>query len=159
MNIPTLLIDSRKSFSFWANTTGKMVDVRELRVPLTWNTNTISDLTAVLAILLLDRMVYPIFIHKLNFRRRITIGVVFGFLACLAAVTTEAMRTVSLKSLESDNTTTTVINMIPSVSLSASVLFESAQISMYWVVPQYLLYGVMVAFVMPGGMWYSKIHA
>ena len=126
--------------------------MNELSLPLTWTTNTISDLTAVLTILILDRLVYPIFIHKLKFRRRITIGVVFGFLACLAAVSTEATRDLNLKSLESNNTTATVLNKIPSVFLSASILFESAQVSMYWVVPQYLLYGVMVAFVMPGGM-------
>ena len=151
MDIPGVLIDSNKSYSFWANESGSMVDIREVSVPLTWNTNTISDLTAVLTILILDRMVYPIFIHRLNFRRRITIGVVFGFLACLAAVITEAMRTVSLKSLENSNTNTTIINKFSSVSVSASILFESAQVSVYWVVPQFLLYGVMVAFVMPGG--------
>ena len=151
MDIPGVLIDSNKSYSFWANESGSMVDIREVSVPLTWNTNTISDLTAVLTILILDRMVYPIFIHRLNIRRRITIGVVFGFLACLAAVITEAMRTVSLKSLENSNTNTTIINKFSSVSVSASILFESAQVSVYWVVPQFLLYGVMVAFVMPGG--------
>lgn len=150
MAIPGVLIDSDKSYSFWANESGTMVDIREVSVPLTWNTNIISDLTAVLAIIILDRMVYPIFIEKLNFRRRITIGVVFGFLACLAAVVTEAMRTVSLKSLESGNTNATIINQFPSVYVSTSILFESAQVSVYWVVPQYLLYGVMVAFVMPG---------
>ena len=126
--------------------------MNELSLPLTWTTNTISDLTAVLTILILDRLVYPIFIHKLKFRRRITIGVVFGFLACVAAVSTEATRDLNLKSFESINATATVLNKIPSVFLSASILFESAQVSMYWVVPQYLLYGVMVAFVMPGGM-------
>lgn len=146
-----MLIDSNRSYSFWANMSGKMVDIREVSVPLTWNTNTISDLTAVLAILILDRMVYPIFIHRLNFHRRITIGVVFGFLSCVAAVITEAIRTVNLKSLESGNTNATIINQFSSVYVSASILFASAQVSIYWVVPQYLLYGVMVAFVMPGG--------
>ena len=154
MDIPGVLIDSNKSYSFWANMSGKMVDIHEISVPLTWNTNTISDLTAVLAIFILDRMVYPIFIHRLNFHRRITIGVVFGFLSCVAAVITEAMRTISLKSLENGNTNATIINQFSSVSVSASILFESAQISVYWAVPQYLLYGVMVAFVMPGGKWY-----
>ena len=66
MDIPGVLIDSNKSYSFWANESGSMVDIREVSVPLTWNTNTVSDLTAVLTILILDRMVYPIFIHRLN---------------------------------------------------------------------------------------------
>ena len=153
MGIPDELVDPSKSFSFWANKSGKMVytQCHHLSVPLTWTTNTISDLTAVLAILVLDRIMYPIFIHKLNIRRRIAIGVVFGFLACLAAVTTEAIRTVNQNPVGSSNSTV-IVNMIPSVFFSASVMFESAQVSMYWIVPQYLLYAVMVAFIMPGGM-------
>ena len=151
--MPGILLDSDKSFSFWANESGKMVYTHEPLVPLTWNTNTFSDLTAVLTILILDRLVYPIFIVKLNIRRRITIGVLFGFLSGVAAVTTEATRTVNLLSLNSANTSA-IMNRVPSVFSSGSVLFLSAQVSVYWVVPQYLLYGVMVAFVMPGGMWY-----
>ena len=154
MKWPGLLINSDKSFSFWANESGEMVYSHEPSVPLTWNTNIFSDLTAVLTILILDRLVYPIFIHKLNIRRRITIGVIFGFLSGVAAVSTEAARTVNLLSLNSTNTSAVVLNRVPSVFPSASVLFLSAQVSVYWVVPQYLLYGVMVAFVMPGGTWY-----
>ena len=151
MDIPDLLVDPSKSFYFRANESDKMIYARHLSVPLTWITNTVSDLTAVVAILLLDRLVYPIFIHKLNIRKRITIGVVFGFLACLAAVTTEAIRSVN-QSFVGISNTTDIVNMIPSVYLSASIMYESAQVSVCWVVPQYLLYGVMVAFIMPGGM-------
>lgn len=149
MDIPDHLVDLSKSFSFWANEKNKTVSARHLSVPLTWMTNTISDLTAVLTILILDRTVYPIFILRLNIRRRITIGVVFGFLACLAAVATEAVRSVNQSNLGESNAT--VMNKIPSVFLSASIMFESAQVSVYWTIPQYLLYGVMVAFIMPGG--------
>ena len=150
MGLPDQLVNPSKSFSFWTHEKNKTVSAHHLSVPLTWMTNTFSDLTAVLTILILDRMVYPNFILRLNIRRRITIGVVFGFLACLAAVTTEAVRSVNQSDLGNSNTTT-VVNKIPSVFLSASIMFESSQVSVYWAIPQYLLYGVMVAFIMPGG--------
>ena len=150
MGLPDQLVNPSKSFSFWDNEKNKTVSAHHLSVPLTWMTNTCSDLTAVLTILILDRMVYPNFILRLNIRRRITIGVMFGFLACLAAVTTEAVRSVNQSNLGESNATT-VMNKIPSVFLSASIMFESSQVSVYWAIPQYLLYGVMVAFIMPGG--------
>ena len=149
MGLPDQLVNPSKSFSFWTNK-NKTVSAHHLSVPLTWMTNTCSDLTAVLTILILDRMVYPKLILRLNIRRRITIGVMFGFLACLAAVTTEAVRSVNQSNLGESNATT-VMNNIPSVFLSASIMFESSQVSVYWAIPQYLLYGVMVAFIMPGG--------
>ena len=159
LGLPDQLVDLSKSFSFWANGQNKTVSAHHLSVPLTWMTNTCSDLTAVLTILILDRMVYPNFILWLNIRRRITIGVVFGFLACLAAVTTEAVRSVNQNYLGQSNATT-VMNKIPSVFLSASIMFESAQVSVYWAIPQYLLYGVMVAFIMPGGIYArDSLHA
>ena len=155
MGLPDQLVNPSKSFSFsfWANEKNKTVSAHHLSVPLTWMTNTCSDLTAVLTILILDRMVYPKFILRLNIRRRIAVGVVFGFLACLAAVTTEAVRSVNQSDLGNSNATTVIIyyNKIPSVFLSASIMFESSQVSVYWAIPQYLLYGVMVAFIMPGG--------
>ena len=162
MAIPAKLLNANKSFSFCAS--GTMIDLHDLSIPLTWTTNTISDLTAVLAILILDRLVYPIVIHRLNIRRRIAIGVMFGLLACLAAVTTEGIRTANQNStpgisnstaiLPYCNSSTTAIingNKFSAVYQSASIVFEATQVSVYWVVPQFLFYGVMVAFVMPGG--------
>lgn len=150
MKIPPFLVDECDV----VRTEGgnKTFIIQSSHLPVAW-LSSISDITTVVMLAVLDLLIYPRFIHKLNTRRRILIGTVFGFLASVASVVTESFR--HFGSPDSDN----YLNRFAAFYSAPSTLYTVKNLSSLASLPQYICYGFMVAFVQPGATELALVSA
>jgi hypothetical protein len=120
------------------------VEYNEPNFPMGW-ISVIADLTTILSIAILNFFIYARFPDRFTIHTRIMLGTIFGFLTSLSSVLTEATR----YGLSEQNTTT-YITGFTHLRNSPARLFEATEnMPLFSCVPQYVLYGVMTAFIIP----------
>ena len=118
----------------------------EVGFPMGWM-NVIADLTTISSIAVLNLFLYKTFPDCFTLNNRIIIGTVFAFLTSLSSVVTESKRyQLGLP----NNQNGTYFNGFPSLRNSPTAVHTASHnMPLFSCVPQYMLYGVMTAFILP----------
>jgi hypothetical protein len=115
----------------------------EVGFPMGWM-NVIADLTTISSIAVLNLFLYKMFPDRFSLNNRIIIGTVFAFLTSLSSVVTESTR------LGLSKNGTMYLNAFPSLRNSPTAVHTASHdMPLFSCVPQYMLYGVMTAFILP----------
>ena len=147
--IPVSLLITNSCRSNMSPAADIVVRYNEVGFPIGW-ISVIADLTTILSIAVLNLFVYKTFPDRFTLNNRIIIGTVFAFLTSLSSVVTESTRIVLANNQNEIANGTKYFNGLSSLKNSPTAVHTTSQnMPLFSCVPQYMLYGIMTAFILP----------